>query len=108
MGFLTKARELVKSLAGSDEFNIDEINMSDEDIQQVIMIDPKAEELLKVLSDRKKYESKIEEGFNVKAEKNNKERFKKFDPETEKAKRAMHNKVANRNQDNRSDREIGE
>lgn len=54
MGFLARTRKLLEALAESDELNIDENNMADEDIKQVIMIDPRAMELLKVLENRKK------------------------------------------------------
>lgn len=60
MGFLAKTRKLLSSLAGVDESYIDESDLTDKDIEKVIMIDPRAVELLKVLENRKKAANEVE------------------------------------------------
>jgi len=105
MGFRERVKELVKSFTEPEE-SIDAEKLTEDDVKQIIMIDPEAVILSKALSDRKKSEEEVEKGFNV-TNKLSKSGFAKkvemMNPKTEKAMRAMHNKVTKKDI---SDREI--
>ena len=67
MAFMAKVTELVNELTGTvdvKEQNIGENKLEDSDIKEIIMIDPRAMELLKVLTSFKKGEEEVEKGIS--------------------------------------------
>lgn len=68
MAFMARIKELGKSIAGVDETDeiniIDENDMDESQVKEVIMIDPRAMELLKVLTGFKKDEEEVEKGIS--------------------------------------------